>query len=118
MSQADWAPGNPFDRSITGFCIRHGSSRGPMSKAAYHRLKAKGRGPKETYIGARIIITPDAEQEWDRQHADGVGGTEAELQARVKKIRAERMAKAVAKSRASPNHISKQRKGRGKKKPR
>ena len=34
-----WVPGNPNDRSVTGFRIRHGSSRGPMSRRYYYELK-------------------------------------------------------------------------------
>jgi hypothetical protein len=65
-SDRDWVPGNPFDRSVSGFRHRHGTSKGPMSKSKYHSLKKAGRAPREMELGGMILITPEAEAEWER----------------------------------------------------
>jgi hypothetical protein len=53
------------DQSPTrkGFCRRKG-----ISEAHYFNLKARGEGPRELQAGRRIIITPEAEAEWDQAH--------------------------------------------------
>ena len=53
----EWVPGNPNDRSVRGFRIRHGSARGPMSKSAYYVMKSQGRGPVEIQVRGVIVIT-------------------------------------------------------------
>jgi hypothetical protein len=88
-----WIPGNPNDRSVTGFRIRNGSAKGPMSRTLYFGMKARGDGPRETYITPnRIIITAADEQTWlearanpsgyrsavDRQGCDDAQGTWAQ----------------------------------------
>jgi hypothetical protein len=106
----DWTPGNINDRSPTGFRIRHGSARGPMSKTKYAKLKKEGRGPRETWLGPNdVIITVADEQEWDRARAEPVG-TEARLVAKAKAIAAAKIKVATRASMASARHVSKQRK--------
>jgi len=87
--RAAWVPGNPNDRSILGFRIRNGSSRGPMSKQRYNSLKKKKRGPREIRDGNTIIITPEAEEEWKRARASPKGA-EARLVAREDRARRQR----------------------------
>jgi len=102
-----WVPGNPHDRSITGFRIRHGSARGPMSRNFYNKLKRSGRGPRETHVDGVILITPAAELDWDEQRSNPTG-TEAKLVARMKQMRHQRALRASRASAASPRHVSKQ----------
>jgi hypothetical protein len=68
MTVADipWVPGNPNDRSVYGFRVRHGGRKGPMSKTQYYALRKAGLGPREQHVGGSIKITPEAEAEWDR----------------------------------------------------
>jgi hypothetical protein len=104
----EWVAGNPNDRSIRGFRIRHGSSRGPMSTSFYNRLKKEGRGPRESYADGKVFISVEAEQEWDKARANPTG-TEAKLVERMKAMRRQRALKAGRASAASPRHVSKQR---------
>jgi hypothetical protein len=92
--RAAWVPGNPNDRSIRGFRIRHGNSRGPMSKQKYQSLKDKGRGPDEIRDGNTVIIPVEAEARWNRERA-APQGAEARLVAREDLARRQR-AKAAA----------------------
>lgn len=48
--------------TIPVFCDRNA-----ISKSAYHYLKRLGRSPKEIYIGTKVVISPDAEDEWRRE---------------------------------------------------
>jgi hypothetical protein len=99
-------PGSAADRSVTGFRLRHGN----MSRSDYYRRKKEGRGPRETWYGARtVIITPKDEAEWDRQRARP-DATEQRLLAKLQKKRTEKARKAAAASVASRNHVSKQKK--------
>jgi hypothetical protein len=103
-----WVPGNEHDRSVLGFRIRHGGSRGPMSLTLYRRLQREGRGPAETIIGGAVRITPEAERAFDEARANP---TDAELKA-IAATRArwhKRALKAGAASKKSPNHVSKTR---------
>ena len=61
----DWVAGNPNDRSVFGFRVRHGGRKGPMSKTKYFALKKAGLGPQEQCIGGMIRITAEAEAAWD-----------------------------------------------------
>jgi hypothetical protein len=102
-----WVAGNPNDRSITGFRHRHGSERGPMSKATYYRLRNAGRGPVETPVSAnRVIITVENELKWERSRSNPTG-TEAKLVAKAKRARIKR-AKKAAQAALDGNHVSKQ----------
>ena len=103
----NWTPGNPNDRSVTGFRIRHGSSRGPMSRKFYNDLKKRGLAPRETHVNGRISITPEAEAEWDRARSNPTT-TEARLNSKLRKFRHERAVRAGRAAAASPRHISKQ----------
>ena len=100
--------GNPNDRSVTGFRVRHGGARGPMSKTKYAKLKKEGRAPRETWLGPNdVIITKADEEEWDRARAAPVG-TEARLVAKAKEIAAAKIKVATRASMASARHVSKQ----------
>jgi hypothetical protein len=92
--RAAWQPGCEHDRSVLGFRIRNGSSRGPMSKQKYQSLKKKKRGPREIRDGNTIIITPEDEAAWKRARA-APQGAEARLVAREDQARRQR-AKAAA----------------------
>ena len=105
------APGDPRDRSIFGFRARHGSRRGPMSTATYCRLRNAGRGPKETVLTpGMVIVTVEDETAWDRARSNPTGA-EAQLVAKMRAARVARAQKAGQAAAASPNHVSKQRRG-------
>ena len=82
----EWVPGNPNDRSVRGFRIRHGSSRGPMSKSAYYVMKSQRRGPVEIQVHGVTIITAKAEAAWEKANEKPTGAL-ARLVARVAKAR-------------------------------
>jgi hypothetical protein len=84
-----WYPGCENDRSITGFRIRFGGARGPMSKQRYAALKHKGLGPQEISIGNSIIITKEAEEAWVRARLAPTSA-EARLVAREAQARSQR----------------------------
>jgi hypothetical protein len=48
--------------SIATFCRRHG-----FSIAKYYELKAEGRGPVESLVDGRIIITKENAEAWRRE---------------------------------------------------
>jgi hypothetical protein len=50
------------DRSIDGFCARQSFTR-----QHFYNLKKKRKAPRVAYVGARVIITPEAEREWERE---------------------------------------------------
>ena len=62
------APSSALERAaytIPEFCFRN-----HISRPAYHRLRAQGRGPVEMRIGLNIIrITAEAERDWQRRDA-------------------------------------------------
>jgi len=111
---APWVAGCNDDRSILGFRIRHGSSRGPMSARFYHEMQKRGVGPRETVVLGKTIITERDERAWEEARANPTG-TEARLVAKVRERRHQRALKAGRASAASPEHISKR--GRRKKGP-
>src|SRR5262249_38134535 len=45
--------------SISSFCVAH-----DISESFYHKLKNEGRGPRETHLGARVLITMEAAADW------------------------------------------------------
>src|SRR5262245_35263993 len=102
----EWVPGNPNDRSVRGFRVRHGGARGPMSITLYNKLKREGRGPVETVIGNVVVILPDDERAFDdaRRKPDD---TEAKLIAKTRERWHHRAKKAGAAAKASPYHVSK-----------
>jgi hypothetical protein len=82
---------------IPEFCYRNN-----ISEPTYHRLRAKGRGPREMRIGLNLIrITAEAEREWQQQMQED--GADFEVQA------AERAVKAGTAAAQSPTHVSKRR---------
>jgi hypothetical protein len=102
-----WVPGNPNDRSVTGFRIRNGGARGPMSRTFYYKMKAEGIGPRETFLSAtKVIITPADELAWQERRANP-RGTEARLIAKAEEMRRSRGRKAGRAAAQSPRHISK-----------
>ena len=111
-----WSPGNPHDRSVRGFRVRHGSARGPMSVAFYNKLKRKNLGPVETVVGTTISISPEDERAWDDARRNPTGAEAA----RVAATRARWHKRALAAGKAaveSPNHVSKLKLGRSKRPP-
>jgi hypothetical protein len=98
-----WLPGDPRDRSVTGFRIRNGGSHGPMSKTKYYKLKKEGRGPRETFLGTQSIITPQNELAWQEARANPKG-TEARLLAAEAKRRSARARSAAVAAMKSPLH--------------
>jgi hypothetical protein len=108
----EWTAGNVNDRSVEGFRIRQGGSRGPMSPRFYNSMKQNGLGPRETIVLNKIIITAADEREWEEARANP---TDTELEA-VEKVRQrwhQRALKAGRASAASSRHVSKR--GRRKK---
>jgi hypothetical protein len=106
---APWVAGNPNDRSVTGFRIRNGNARGPMSRGFYYKMKKRGDGPRETYLSPdRIIITAADEAAWLEARANP-RGTEARLIAKAMESRKARTRKAGKASVASPYHYTKRR---------
>jgi hypothetical protein len=59
-------PGSWQDRSISGFCYRHGWSR-----STYENNRRRKTGPKETRTirGGRVTITEAAEREFDAKYS-------------------------------------------------
>jgi hypothetical protein len=111
-----WVPGNPNDRSVLGFRIRHGGARGPMSVKQYITLKKAGRGPRETVVGDVVKILPEDERAFD----DACRNPTEEEAARVAATRArwrKRALRAGAASKKSPIHVSKLKLGRSKRPP-
>lgn len=98
-----WEPGDPRDRSILGFRCRHGGSRGPMSKTLYHKLKKLGRGPRETHLGSKTIISAADEATWDEARATPKGA-EARLIEQEAAQRSKRGRTAAAKAIESEQH--------------
>jgi hypothetical protein len=85
-----WVAGNPNDRSITGFRIRNGGARGPMSKSFFYAMDKAGLGPRiKTVLGKRII-TPADEAEWQAAQDEPVSAklraARSELRSRAAKI--------------------------------
>jgi hypothetical protein len=87
-----WVPGNPFDRSVFGFRVRHGGKKGPMSKTKYAELKKKKLGPRETIMDGMVRIMPPDEEEYDRRMAAPLG-TAARLARREAQAAARRVSK-------------------------
>src|SRR5262249_41236109 len=45
--------------TIATFCVAH-----DISESFFHKLKNEGRGPRETHVGARVLITMEAAADW------------------------------------------------------
>ena len=114
--EATWVPGNPNDRSIGGFRIRHGSARGPMSIHFYNNLKRAKRGPRETVVNGVIMILPADEAAWDEAMRNPTGDEAARIAARRELWH--RRAKTAAKAAVeSAEHVSQLKLGRSKRPP-
>ena len=48
--------------TIPAFCLSNA-----ISQSTYYMLKRQGRAPREIVINKRVIITPEAEQDWRRE---------------------------------------------------
>ncbi len=105
----DWVPGNPHDRSVKGFRIRHGGSRGPMSITLYTKLKKRGLAPRETVIGNVIVILPEDEKAFDDARRNPTDDTELKAIEKTRERWHRRALVAGAKSVKSPKHITKRR---------
>jgi hypothetical protein len=87
--------------TIPEFCFRN-----RISRPAYHRLRAQGRGPVEMRLGLNAIrITAEAEREWQHRMQE----PRADLETRA----AERAVKAGDAAVKSNAHISKRLARRG-----
>jgi hypothetical protein len=49
--------------SIKQFCARNGD----LSESFYRKMRERGLGPRETRIFDRVIITEEAEADWQRE---------------------------------------------------
>jgi hypothetical protein len=60
------------DRSIDGFCFRHGWSRG-----TYENNRRRGKAPKEmrTIAGGKVTITAASEIEFDEKYSQPFAAT-------------------------------------------
>jgi hypothetical protein len=94
----------PIERvafTVLEFCFRN-----HISRPAYHRLRAQGRGPVEMRIGLNLIrITAEAEREWQQQMQEPRPDLE------LKNI--ERAAMAGAAAAKSSKHVSKRQRAAG-----
>jgi hypothetical protein len=100
-----WEPGNPNDRSITGFRIRWGGATGPMSRALYYKMRKEGTGPRETAItNGKVVISAADEAAWAARMA-APRTTEERLKAKADaEWRRMRSVRAAARSMQHPNH--------------
>jgi hypothetical protein len=48
--------------SVESFCHSNGISIG-----LYYKLRGQGKGPRETRVGRRVLISPEAEADWRRE---------------------------------------------------
>src|SRR5262245_35956895 len=113
----DWVPGNPNDRSVLGFRVRHGSAKGPMSIGFYAKLKRKNLAPVETVVGTTISISPESERAWDEARANPTDPAELKSIAKTRERWHKRALAAGRAAAASPIHVSKLRLGRSKRPP-
>jgi hypothetical protein len=97
-----------YDTDRAAFTIAEFCFRNHLSKPLYYKERDLGRGPKEMRIGTSVRITVAAEREWQRLRENPEGEEKAEIAATAGAMR-ERAVKAVAKSVASPHHISRRR---------
>ena len=74
-----------------------------MSRSLYYKLKKQGRGPRETHLGGKIIITIQDELAYDVARANPKG-TEARLNKLAAERRSERARRAAAAAIKSPKH--------------
>ena len=55
-------PANPDMLTVSDFCSQH-----RISKAFYYRLKRENRGPRETKINSKTLITKENAADWREQ---------------------------------------------------
>jgi hypothetical protein len=84
-----------------------------MSITLYRKLQKSGLGPRETVVGATIIILPEDERAWDDARRNPTD-TEKKLIERTRQRWHKRALKAGAAAVKSPNHVSKLKIGRSK----
>ena len=95
-------PSSALERAaytLAEFCYRN-----HISRPAYHRLRAEGRGPVEMRLGLNIIrITAEAERDWQRLMQEPNGSLEQQAVARAVKAgeAAVKSDKHVSKTRAA-----------------
>src|SRR5262249_39737467 len=58
-------PAPPAWSSVREFCLAH-----RLSISMYFKLKAQGRGPRETAVGSRRYITFEDAAKWRAQHQE------------------------------------------------
>jgi hypothetical protein len=92
-----WLPGNPHDRSITGFRIRNGGSKSPMSKKFFYKMDRAGLGPVVKTVFGRKTISPAAELAW--QEAQDIP-----ISDRMRAARSAVRSRAARLGLQSPNH--------------
>jgi hypothetical protein len=68
------------DPSINGFCARKG-----ISRSMYNKLRRAGKGPRESAVGARRTVTPEAEVDWDREREAEAAAKRAERNININK---------------------------------
>ena len=77
-------PSSALERAaytLAEFCFRN-----HISRPAYHRLRAEGRGPAEMRIGLNMIrITAEAERDWQRRMQEPNAELEQQAVARAVK---------------------------------
>jgi hypothetical protein len=59
----------PDDGDVDAYSIATFCRRNDISKPFYFKLRAKGLGPKEIRLGARVLITKEAAEQWRRERA-------------------------------------------------
>jgi hypothetical protein len=53
--------------SPKSFSIRIFCARNAISEGFYRKMRAHGLGPRETHILGRVIISEEAERDWQRE---------------------------------------------------
>jgi hypothetical protein len=101
----DWLPGNPHDRSITGFRIRNGGPKGPMSKKFFYKMDKAGLGPVVKTVFGRKQISPAAELAWQEAQ-------DAPISDKVKAARSEARSRAAKLGLQSPDHPANRKRAR------
>jgi hypothetical protein len=60
--------------SIAGFCARQG-----ISRRSYYNLRKAGKGPRKFLVGTRVIISRNAEAEWEAERQAVKGRNQARV---------------------------------------
>ncbi len=59
--------------SKAAFRIKEFCGRNSLSETTYHKLKARGLGPREMVVDGMIRISADAERDWQRARENPTG---------------------------------------------